>query len=148
MNELLTFCHYNQGFCSVPKGCFAVFFCFVYLFFKGIHTVCLLYWCIQKRWHQIPWIWSYRWLWTTTWVLVSEPRFSAWEAHAPYLEAISLAPQKHLHVFLEFPEIPRHAFNSLSAVISSTCTSGQQPPTPTEGHRFILAYLLWDGFKT
>jgi hypothetical protein len=57
--------------------------------------VCIYAMCIQKslearRGQQIPWNWSYRWLWAMMWILRPEPRFSARTTTDPSLQLQTL----------------------------------------------------------
>jgi hypothetical protein len=45
----------------------------------GWTCVCIAH---RARRHQVPWNWTYRWLWTSMWVLGSEPPSSAKAASA------------------------------------------------------------------
>lgn len=46
----------------------------------------------DRKWHHIPWNWSYRQLWATKWVLGTEPRSSERAINVLKLWVISLAP--------------------------------------------------------
>lgn len=68
------------------------------LFIHECLSVCVSVYHIQtvaeevRRRHQIPWAWSYKWLWATMWVLGTEPESFTRETSALSSWARSLAP--------------------------------------------------------
>lgn len=77
------------------KGCITHkdFFVILFLWVRVCTYICVVCACILpmkvRSGHCVPWTWSCRWVWVTTWVLGTELRSSAGEASAPVCWAIS-----------------------------------------------------------
>lgn len=103
-------------------------FYFIYVCILTYMSLCELHMQVTEegRGHQIPWIWSPKWLWISMWVRGTKPGFSAnvlylshFTSHGKKLSELywGFLKQSLIHIFAYF--LPNYTTPSISRVIQT-----------------------------